>query len=365
MIAVQHNPAAGAPIGSLRQRHLLPMAALAAILAGVGRVHGNELTTSICCFVRQKRAELRPRRVTDAFGKAVVMHHSVDIQVFHRDNLEPIDDLPTVLMCKIPAPIGNTLMHMGDGLPKFSSSRRAFRFLAHLPLDVSKVAFILAEEARVIDGFPGRQRSEGRQSNINAHGWFWCTRNDGIGHFAGEGHEPLAGAAAPNTARLDRSLDRPVQNQAYLADLGEAYHVPVERKAGLRVAEGVVAVAPTEAGKARILACLEPTKEGFERQVNPHGHILQDLAMHIGKRRTQCLEQGQTPRLIVVCEGAAAALVHDAPLLQQQVVQPPTLIKLALHGGFLCLRRSQSVLKGGFVHDFSVAQRAATIHSHA
>jgi hypothetical protein len=62
-------------IGSLTQRHFLPMMAPAAILRCRGRIDFDQGSPSFFRFGGQSVKEPRPRRVTDAFGKAMMMNH--------------------------------------------------------------------------------------------------------------------------------------------------------------------------------------------------------------------------------------------------------------------------------------------------
>ena len=92
MITVHSDTAAGAAEGAVGKCELLPVPAGAAGLAGTGRVHADHSPTGTCRLVGEIVRELRPCRVTDALGQAVVVHHAVDGQVFNRDYFEPVDD---------------------------------------------------------------------------------------------------------------------------------------------------------------------------------------------------------------------------------------------------------------------------------
>ncbi len=68
-------------IGSLTQGHLLPMVTPAALLRRVGRIDCDELSASFFRFGGQSVKELRPGRVTDALGKAMIVNQPVHLQV--------------------------------------------------------------------------------------------------------------------------------------------------------------------------------------------------------------------------------------------------------------------------------------------
>src|SRR5450755_4300651 len=99
-------------IDTLRERHLLSMVAPAAILRRRGRIDGDEGSPSFFRFGGHSIKELRPGRVTDTLGKAMVMHHAVDVQVLHTDHPETVYDLARLLMGEVitsePNPLMNT-----------------------------------------------------------------------------------------------------------------------------------------------------------------------------------------------------------------------------------------------------------------
>src|SRR5438552_7855937 len=90
------------PVG---QGHALPMSTcrVAAILGRVGGVHGHVPPTGTCCLVGEESREHRPGRITDALGEAMVMHHAVHGDVFHRDDACTVDDLACLLVDKVVA----------------------------------------------------------------------------------------------------------------------------------------------------------------------------------------------------------------------------------------------------------------------
>src|SRR5579859_3054165 len=98
-------------IDTLRERHLLPMVAPAAILTRVCRVDLDELGASFCRFAFQLREKGRPGRVTDAFRQTMVMEHSIDMQDLDANYAVGIDDLTAFLMREVFSTERDTLMH--------------------------------------------------------------------------------------------------------------------------------------------------------------------------------------------------------------------------------------------------------------
>src|SRR5215468_12294995 len=100
-IAVEDQPAAGADVDAVSKGELLPMATGRAILTRVRRIHRHESPTGPCCLVGEGSGKLRPRRVSDALGEAMVVQHPVDCEVFDGDQIKGSDDATAVLVGEI------------------------------------------------------------------------------------------------------------------------------------------------------------------------------------------------------------------------------------------------------------------------
>src|SRR5712691_8679931 len=94
------------------------------VLTRVCRVDRYKRSTGTCCLVGHEGSELRPRRILDAFGEAMMVHHLVDRQIFYGNDIESVDDATALLMGKVRAPIADPLMHTSDDLAAFLSFRR-------------------------------------------------------------------------------------------------------------------------------------------------------------------------------------------------------------------------------------------------
>jgi hypothetical protein len=62
-------------------------------LRRVGRIHFDHRSTSFFRFVDDDQNELSPSGVTDALGQAMVLNHSLDVQIFDFDALILGDNL--------------------------------------------------------------------------------------------------------------------------------------------------------------------------------------------------------------------------------------------------------------------------------
>src|SRR5438067_8221403 len=97
-------------IHTLTQEHLLSMMAPAATLRRVGRVDFDSRSASFFRFAEQLVKKSRPRSVMNAFGETMIMGHALDMQVFHTNDSETINELAALLMGEIIPPKSNQLM---------------------------------------------------------------------------------------------------------------------------------------------------------------------------------------------------------------------------------------------------------------
>ena len=205
MIAVDDQLTVGTLIGSFRQGHLLPVSTPAACLTGISWIDLHELPASLFRFAGQFTEELRPGRVTNAFGETMVMHHPVHVQVFDTDHTETVDDLPTFLMGEVIPSEGDTLMDTSHNLTVLASLGRAFRQLRMLALHFGQGLFFLAEKAGVRDLFSIGEGRKRRESDVNPDlgRRFWQTFGFAL---AREGDIPFAGRGTLESTRFDLAL---------------------------------------------------------------------------------------------------------------------------------------------------------------
>src|SRR6476660_914037 len=140
------------------------MATARAILTGVGGIHRHKLSTGAYCLVRKEAGELTPRGVMNALGKTVGVHHAIDRQILHRDEIKRIDDATTVLMGEITTPPGNAFMDSRDYLPVFGALRRAFLQRTVRALRLRQRLFLAAKEVGIGDFLTCRECGEGLQT---------------------------------------------------------------------------------------------------------------------------------------------------------------------------------------------------------
>src|SRR5438270_497344 len=136
-------------IHTLTQGHLLPMVAPAAILTRIGRIDFDKRPASFFRFARQSVKKSCPRSIGHAFRQAMMMRHALDMQVFHANDPETINDVPTLLMGEIITSEGNAFMDSCDNLAMLATLRSPFGKLSMLALDFGKGFLFLAKKARI------------------------------------------------------------------------------------------------------------------------------------------------------------------------------------------------------------------------
>src|SRR5215471_16724444 len=134
------------------------MAALATVLRGIGRIHGDICPTSICCFVGHKRHELYPCGIQNAFGETVVMHHSIDEHILDSDEPKAIDQRAGFLVTEVTATVSDALMNPCHDLAMFGPLWRTFLRCFQLALNALQVLLVTPEELRTGRLVAGRER---------------------------------------------------------------------------------------------------------------------------------------------------------------------------------------------------------------
>lgn len=104
-------------IDPLTQGHLLPMVTPVALLTRVGKVDFDCRSASFFRFAEQPLKKTRPRRVLDAFRQTMVLRHTMDVQIFHTDDPEPINDAATRLMREVVTPEADPFVNTRHDFP--------------------------------------------------------------------------------------------------------------------------------------------------------------------------------------------------------------------------------------------------------
>src|SRR5579875_369836 len=282
----------------------------------------------------------------------MVVEHAIDRQVFNSDQIVLVDDAPTLLMREGgPAP-RNTLMHTRHRLATFLAFRRALLRFGEFLLHTSKSFLVGAEEARIGNLLARREGSKSRQTNINPHLASGLRQRRGISHLTRKTNVPLAGCRDRDRGRLGRAFKRAVVDDLQVAHMRHMQSVVLQSHAAVRqlgVGETRIASFASETREARGFPLLDATEERLKRQINAHGHVLQDLRVGDLQRRTLFFERRQVRLLLVQRERLLVAFPGGLTLFEQVVIKPTTLVERLEQDGLLRWRQIQSVLEG-FTH---------------
>ncbi len=205
MVSVECQSTARASVCTLRQRFLLAMPTALTVLTRVRRMDRDKRSTGPCCLVGHEGRELGPRRIQDAFGEAVMVHHLIDGQIFHGNDSESVDDATALLMREVGASVADALMDPADDLPASPAFRRARDRRRQLALGALQVLCIGAQALRTGCALTCRKGRETPQADINAYGCS-CGWQQPRFPFAGYRHKPLPRRRAPKSAGFRRAF---------------------------------------------------------------------------------------------------------------------------------------------------------------
>src|SRR3990167_5686369 len=228
------------------------MAAARTILARVCRVDRDKRSTGACCLVREQCSELRPRRILDAFGEAMIVHHLINRQVFDHD------------------------------LAAFPAFSRTLGGSRQLPLRALQVFLIGAQELRTWGALASRESGKTQQPHVNTDGF--SSRRQGLSiYVTDDSGVPLAGRRATYRTCFWRAFQGTMLHNTHCTNFGQlqdtiAQLTPI---AVLREGHRIIATIPAKARVAGLFPSLATTEECFKCQVNPHRHVLQHLRMDV------------------------------------------------------------------------------------
>lgn len=101
-----------APMYSFRQFFGNKSFPASAQLTRILGINEHDMTTRFYRFVRGVCDELMPRRIDNAFGQMMILHHALHVQVLNRDEAIAIDDLARDFVCIILALVRDVLMRL-------------------------------------------------------------------------------------------------------------------------------------------------------------------------------------------------------------------------------------------------------------
>jgi hypothetical protein len=327
----------------------------AAILRSIGRVDSHVSSASFFRFAGQFAEKRRPTGVMNALGQTMVVNHPIDVEVFDTDETIGVDNTTAPLMGEVIPFEGDALMHTGNRFAMLAPLWCAFRQFGVLTLDFGQGFLFLAEKARVVNFLPIGEGSKRLQPHVNPDLSRVLSK---LLRFAlhREGSIPLAGAALADGEGFDLAPDLAVIDHLDGSHFGN--HDPVvmrDAETGLGESETVIAVTPSETRIAGLLTRLDSSEEGFERQIDANGYILQDLRMHFVEGRTILFQRRKRVDLPIAGERLSVLLIGRFAFLQQVIIEPMAFIENVIQGSGLLLRWVYAVLKH-LMHIVIIAQ---------
>jgi len=330
MIAVHDESAAGTGILSLGEGELLPVSAPVTILSGVGGIHGNEFSASVCSFAGKICDELSPCRIHNALGKTAIVNNPVALDVLHGNHPKAIDYFSGFLMSKVCALIGYTLVNARNYFARLCPFKGSLLCLRQFALSISQRLLFFAEKAGIFNYFSCRERGEVNQSNIysNLFNRFW--KKIGFA-YTGESSEPLSGSFESNATGLYFPFDRTMKGGLDSSYLGNSktpfcYFKPSVWRS-LRKSKTVVSVVPSKARITRGFSCFYSSEEGLKSQVYSKGDILKNLAMNPFQGRSRELQGRKSSVEIVQPKRFFSFFPCRLSLIEKIIIKPATFSK--------------------------------------
>ena len=325
----------------------------AAPLAGVGRVHRNQLATSLFHFVCQHPGEHPQACVMRGQREMSVRVDELEIEVFDRDQGVVFRQLTGEFVPVIIALVGNLLMQARHLSDRFAPARAPLLPPGDPALRHPQPGQRCAQPPGIVDQFAFAGCQQGAQAHIDPdwtafRNWFLLP----LGQHQHQEHIPPVIDPFDDHMFDQRSLrDRTVVDHIDLTDV-----LQVEALLSMRllsqfaaipiaVFDTLEAVVTLEAWKTRRLSGLDPAEEGRKSFVQPAQHLLHTGGIqHAILFRMIVALIAEVRPLVRVANPFASLFIGGDPLCQGSVVQVARLEEQAVEGGSLCAVGTQAVL---------------------
>jgi len=354
VVSIENKATARTSELSLGEGQMLAMPTPRAILSSIAGIDSDVFSTGARSLIEKKRCKLSPSHIRDALSEAMIVPHLIDIQILNGNDTEAIDDAPAILMGKVCPSVRYAFVDMSNHLSSFSSGWSSLRFLRQFALRFSQCLLISSKEARIRKSLTSGKGSEVNQTNINSYS---LTRlwEKLVFHFTSKAHKPLSCACVPNTAGFDFAFNRAMNDSFHCANFRQSDFVGIDGISTLWIGKAVIPASSTKSRVAWLLSGFYSSKESLKSKVNPHSHILQYLTMNSRKRWSLFFQCREHIDLVIHTKRLLPFLPNCFPLLKKMIVEPSALIQSILHSCSLACRRIESIAKGYFMHEYSVA----------
>ena len=301
----------------LRLQHPADAAHLAAREPAVDLDHGLSVHRR---FYFHGPDRLSDTGVAQAAGKAVVLDHAAQVEVFDADRVVSGNETPSQFLCHIASRVGNLFMHSRHALLLPLVAIRAFRFMRQDLLLAFQVPLVAVRVLRVRHPLTGGQRGKAVDSEVDTDrlAGFWQRRGRDIDNkrnevasarLANHGYGRRVNGNMPGPPHFERPNLR--QNQSLVADF--------EPEGGTGVFGGLLVILSL---KRRVAGAL--VEEILECCLQVAQRLLRRHARHFVEPRKFRItfEHGQRSTGLVVVH-ALTALECRSALGEEPVVDKP------------------------------------------
>ena len=132
-------------------------------------VNENQLSSVPCRLVSQHSAEFSPIDFRDAFGEFMVSHHSLDVEVFHHDDLVFVNQMVCYVMEEVQFSVPYLLVQFGEAEPRLLSVLASDNLLGNLTLKPFQSALLIFLEVDVLNHLTVRGDGKVLDSQIKSY----------------------------------------------------------------------------------------------------------------------------------------------------------------------------------------------------
>lgn len=317
-----------------------------ALWAGLRRISCRYFyysTTSICSFVAEHIQEDRPCSIVYRLGKHT-SGQPFDIQLLYSNQGVAINQSFGQLVQEVLALITNFAVAPGYPLSVFFPFGMGADNFSKLPLLLGKPRLPLSVVARILYLLASRQVCKVFQTNVNPDSRSGVRRNSNL-TFHREAHKPLV-TFPLDLYCLDFAQNCAVQLDFESAYLRESESIILEGPPQLRVGETIVSVKRAKTRKARFIATLHTSVESLESLIYSVKDILQGLAVHVRKVRSNLFALYQRGGLLCEIDARTCHTIGIPTVLEGSVIQLTAQVEVVLQEPCLPLSRKESVFVG-------------------
>lgn len=271
-----------------------------------------------------------PCRITDGFGKVMVLHHALNVQIFNANIVKLSNDLISKFVKEIPALIGYSLMFASKYTSGFVTIRAAQFLLAYLALRYLQLPFRPAQIFRIFYYLASRERSEVFNANIYAYTLAGSRDIRRVVFFNRKDTKPAIHLPL-DCHSLDFTFNLTRQPQPDRTNFTEIEFVAFKFPAALWKGETVITRRGFEARQSHFIRALfDSPKEILKSSFEPLQHILQYLRMYLSNVGTDGFDGGQFKALGCKAQRTTRNAVGITTFLKRGIVQLSAHIKGSL-----------------------------------